>query len=287
MMARAVTGQPDRVVVRPRLDAAERRAVAALKRACDAHDGLDQPLHLEDADCPAVLHYRDGRLTGVATLQLDSPVEACGLVDPPSRRRGIGRLLLESVETECRRLGRGLLLTLAESSPSGRAFALAVGGRYSHAEYALELGDPPPEREWPVRLEIRPIGLDEAATFTRVGEAAYGRGESAERLAEDEAGLRAGAHSYYLVWLDGAPIATARLSLGDGPAYVTSLGVLPEHQGRGYGRQILTRLVQRLAVEGRRPIRIEVATDNPGALHLYRSCGFQVQRAYSYFEVDR
>jgi ribosomal protein S18 acetylase RimI-like enzyme len=278
-----------RLIFRARLSPDERAAVEALKAVCDAHDGVDQPLHIEDALCPALLDYSDGVLTGVATLQIGAslgPVEVCGLVDPRWRRRGIGRRLLAAVRDECRRRGQGLLLTLHHGSASGRGFALAVGARYSSSEYRLELLELPAEREWPVRLEIRPAGRADAATFARVLAAADREGEDSGRRAWVEQGMRRRRHRYYLGELAGDAVATIRVSSDPGPVYITSFAVLPELQGRGYGRQVLTRVVRQLAAEGRRPILIEVATDNPNALGLYRSCGFRERSAYDYFQVE-
>jgi ribosomal protein S18 acetylase RimI-like enzyme len=273
------------VTWREELAADERAAVDALKAACDAHDGIDQPLHLED-DCPIWLHHVEGTLAGVATLQIGEPIEACLLVHPDRRRQGIGRALLEAAKAECRRRGEGLLLTVEERSESGRRFAEAVGARYRSSEYTLELAELPEERDWPERVELREAGLADAAEFVRVGAAAFAELETFDRETRVRRGMRAGRHRYYLGELDGRPMATIRVSLGLGPVYVTSFGVLPELQGRGYGRQILTRVVRALAAEGHRPIRIEVATHNPGALGLYRSCGFRELASYAYHEVE-
>jgi ribosomal protein S18 acetylase RimI-like enzyme len=263
----------------------QRAAVDALKATCDRHDGIDQPLHLGD-ECPLRLHEVDGALVGVATLQIGEPLEACLLVHPAHRRRGIGRLLLEGVKAECRRRDEGLLLTCEDRSESGKRFAEAVGARYRSSEYALELAELPAERAWPELIELREVGLADVAEFIRVGAAAFGDLEVFDREARVRQGMRAGRHRYYLGVLGGRPMAVIRTSRGPEPVYVTHFGVLPELQGRGHGRQILTRVVRALAAEGHSPIRIEVATHNPGALGLYRSCGFRELAAYAYYDLD-
>jgi ribosomal protein S18 acetylase RimI-like enzyme len=227
----------------------------------------------------------DGQLVGVATLQRGTPVEACGLVHPAWRRRGVGRRLLAAAQVECRRLERGLLLCFDERSASGRAFAEAVGGRFALGEYRLELVEVPGERAWPVPVALREIGPDDAATFAAIGDAANDPDEPFDRRAWVLEGMQRGRWRYYLGELAGEPIATIRCSIDEGPCYVTSFAVLPAHQGRGHGRQVLTKLVRLLAAEGRDPIRIEVATDNPRALGLYRSCGFSETNAYAYYRV--
>ena len=93
-------------------------------------------------------------------------------------------------------------------------------------------------------------------------------------------------HRYTLAELDGRPMGTIRVSAYEGTVYLTAFGVLPELQGQGFGRQILTRTVRGLAAEGWSPIRIEVETENRTALGLYRSCGFREIAGYAYHALD-
>jgi len=61
--------------------------------------------------------------------------------------------------------------------------------------------------------------------------------------------------------------------------------VLPHYQGHGYGRQILSSIVQMLQEENWPHIMIEVATDNNRALSLYQRCGFRVTTEYQYYSI--
>ncbi|TAK22328.1 MAG: GNAT family N-acetyltransferase [Chloroflexota bacterium] len=270
----------DGVRYREHLDAAELKAIGALAARCRRADGIDHPLH-DEPECSAILQYAAGELIGVATLQHGAPIEACILVDPKMRRRDIGRRLYAAVLLECQQRGSGLLLTVNDQSASGREFAAAVGAGYEFSEYRMELVEAPRQSTWPVNIDIRDVGVADAATFAEISAAAFGEPRAVTRI---EAGIRAGRHRYYLGLLDGAAIACIRVNMDDGPIYVTSFAVRPEHQGRGYGRQILTRVVRTLASEDR-PIMIEVATNNQNALHLYRSCGFQIRVAFAYYRA--
>ena len=69
-------------------------------------------------------------------------------------------------------------------------------------------------------------------------------------------------------------------------AYVTSLGVLLEYRGRGFGRQILARTGAMLIAEGWDQVLIEVETDNQNALGLYRAVGFRETRTYGFYEIQ-
>ena len=53
-----------------------------------------------------------------------------------------------------------------------------------------------------------------------------------------------------------------------------SLAVLPEYRGRGIGRQLLQTLIDEAAPRTQ-ALSLSVRDDNPAALRLYASCGFE------------
>ncbi|MGB6243494.1 ribosomal protein S18-alanine N-acetyltransferase [Gordonia sp. (in: high G+C Gram-positive bacteria)] len=75
------------------------------------------------------------------------------------------------------------------------------------------------------------------------------------------------------------PVGYAGISVlgrpGDRECEVHTIGVDPEHQGRGYGRALLEALL-RVADEARAPVFLEVRTDNAPAIALYERNGFEI-----------
>jgi len=59
-------------------------------------------------------------------------------------------------------------------------------------------------------------------------------------------------------------------------AFVTSVSVLPEFQGRGIGSQLVARGIQHVRGLGFSRIELEVNSQNKGAIRLYRRQGFLV-----------
>ena len=259
--------------------------IFALKALCEAHDRIDHYLHLDLPDPPTLRHHADGALVGVLTVQVGEPPEVCLLVHPDHRRRGIGRGLLERAKAELVGGAGELLLTADARSDAGRAFAAAVGASHRFSEYRMELERVPDDQAWPTLLALRPAGPDDADTFASIRAAAYGDPYNETRGRQVEAELREGRHRYYLAELDGRPIGTMRIFVHGASAAVTSFAVVRELQGRGFGRQILTRLVRQLAAEGWSSVQIEVETENRNALGLYRSCGFREVAAYDYHAI--
>lgn len=64
-------------------------------------------------------------------------------------------------------------------------------------------------------------------------------------------------------------------------ARVLSLGVHPDHQGKGLGTRLFTAALDRLGDSGCEGIRLEVRPDNAPARHLYESLGFRAAGEYS------
>jgi ribosomal protein S18 acetylase RimI-like enzyme len=268
-------------------DASGAEELAALQAICARHDAIEPVLHLEAPAAPPLLYRAAGVVVGALTIQAGDPPEVCLLVHPAHRRRGVGRRLLGRTMVACRRRGAAdLLLTVDERSAGGAAFAAAVGARYRFSEYRMELERVPDERPWPAPLILRPATAADAVAVARVGTAAFREPDPAARARGVEAGMREPHHRYTLAELDGRPIGTIRVSDYEGTVYLTAFGVLPELQGQGFGRQILTRTVRGLAAEGWSPIRIEVETENRTALGLYRSCGFREIAGYAYYALD-
>lgn len=57
-------------------------------------------------------------------------------------------------------------------------------------------------------------------------------------------------------------------------AHVTTVAVAPEHQGRGFGNQLMAGAVHIARQEGARHLSLEVAVHNERAQGLYRTFGF-------------
>jgi ribosomal protein S18 acetylase RimI-like enzyme len=269
----------------------ERADVLALLNQCNAADGIDIPLFFDAVDGRSGVetgfaYSLEGELVGFAYLPDDPEPEACLMVHPDHRRRGIGRNLLAALRAEARRRGlTQFLLVNDAASHTGTAFSRAAGVRYSASEYRLLLDRAKivrPERN--PELQLRAAGPDEIETLARIQAAAFG--DEIEQARDWVArGFAEGNRRYYLGVLGDKPIGLLRTGAWEDGADITAFGVLPKHQGRGYGRQMLLDAIDILFREGWESVTIEVATDNDHALGLYRSCGFDVIARYDYYDV--
>ncbi|HEX6289632.1 MAG TPA: GNAT family N-acetyltransferase [Herpetosiphonaceae bacterium] len=279
------------------LSADERAAAEHLLAVCRRYDGSDFPLSLEAAEAgpmPGVappldqfLAYEHGTLIGLMRVERSAEPELYGVVHPDYRRRGVGRALLDAARSECRRHGAALLLLVCdEMLESGKAFAAAVGAAFRYAEYRMLLDPAAIDRSQPrhANLRLQPATDADAETLSRIQAAAFGDAEDEVRTQVSH-GLTLANRQYYLGLLDGQPIGSLRLGRYCDEADVTAFGVLPQHQGRGYGRHMLLEALDILLAERWPQIAIDVVTENRNALKLYQSCGFREATTYGYYEL--
>ena len=264
----------------------------ALITACQAHDGIDAGLYREatssadDGRLNQFLCYEDGQLAGIFQISSWSEQEIVGLVHPDHRRRGIGRALVDALHNECRSRGRETFLLVSEAaSPSGAAFAEALGGHRTNSEYRLQLNPellrPAPPRPQP--LTVRHACADDIETLTQLLAQSFGDQEEKCR-GKIVAWLADPLQRFYIGASDGSAVGLVRVNFFESSACLNSFGVLPALQGKGYGRQILGGVIQDLLTDNWQ-VLIEVETQNDNALHLYLSSGFTPIATYHYYEV--
>lgn len=218
-------------------------------------------------------------------------VELAGMVDPNHRRRGIGTALLDAARVLCRERDhlRTLLVT-PRTTPAGSAFALAHGGVLEHSEHALVLTGEPADGPTDPSITMRRADRSDGVTVADLMRAAFGWSppDAADRLHSANA-------QTLMIERAGAVVGTVRISLdrdgggadGDLHAGVYGFAVDPAWQGRGIGRDALRRVCRRLRADGATRIGLEVAVDNPHALGLYTSLGFEPVATEDYFHLPR
>ena len=102
------------------------------------------------------------------------------------------------------------------------------------------------------------------------------------RLTRD---IQSSNHRFYIGSLAERSIGCIGVTSEGGRAYVIAFGILSEYRGRGYGRHMLTQIVEMLVSENWEDVLIELDAGNRVALSLYKSCGFKETTSYSYYSI--
>ncbi len=252
------------------------------------HHGLDGAVVFlgDDHGNPSTVDRGYGGFAYVHGLVGDGRPEVDLAVDPESRRRGLGTMLLEAVLE----LTQGIPLTAWSHGDHRGARVLA--GRHGFVP-TRELwvlrrpAGPVPDVPLPVGFTLRPfsVGADEEGLLA-VNAAAFAdhpeqggltRAQLDERIAEpwfSAEGLLMAEHG------GGNPAGfhwtKLHRSVPGGPLQgeVYVIGVAPDAQGSGLGRALLVAGIDHLQRAGAHEIHLYVEASNTAALGLYSSLGF-------------
>lgn len=89
------------------------------------------------------------------------------------------------------------------------------------------------------------------------------------------------------VLMEGGEIAAAALAgIRNERAWIGGFGVVPEQRGRGLGRRLLDETLDAARARGASEMQLEVLQNNPGAIALYESAGFERSRALNSFRAN-
>jgi ribosomal protein S18 acetylase RimI-like enzyme len=211
-------------------------------------------------------------------------VEICGMVHPERRRMGIFSCLLDEALTELRRRdAHRVLLIVDRACEAGVGFAGARGGEVAWSEYRMRQADPPVTQDDDEHVTVRPGRRDEAGFIRDCLSRAFGLPE--EATADEDFAERAEQTLVIEHATERVGVMRAERDAVAGDAGIYGFAVLPEHQGRGYGRAALSKVTRALRDEETTSVHLEVLVDNPGALHLYESCGFDVLGIEDYYLI--
>jgi ribosomal protein S18 acetylase RimI-like enzyme len=226
------------------------------------------------------LWWAEDRLAGFLGLYVHAApvVELAGMVDPDSRRRGIGTALLDAALPICAARGyRPILLIVPRSSTPGRELALRRGAKLEHSEHALVLDGAPQDGPSDPRIAVRPGTVADAAEISRLLIAGFGGPAQEIRLSDFP--------HWLVVECDGEPVGALRASHHGNTGAVHGFVIDPVWQGQGIGRDVLRRVCRHFREGGATQVGLEVAVENDRALGLYTSLGFRPVITEDYYAL--
>jgi ribosomal protein S18 acetylase RimI-like enzyme len=282
------------LVARLRLSPLELDELRELARICDEHDhatvrfNWDTLATRSGYEPSDFLFYRNNKLVGALSIYAFSrdEAEASGMVHPDERRKHIFTTLAGAAVAELRRRGIPRLVFFCDHrSKAGIALLEASSAEFSHSEYRMDLEELRLPEQFDERLVVERADIDDVDAVVEITANAFNmpklefRDQVVSKLDSEQT-------QYYVARLDGKPIGVLTLILGDNDAGIYGFAVIPELRGRGYGRQILIRVIQKVRESSDRLVYLEVAPENDRALGLYTSVGFREVTRYDYYVMN-
>ncbi len=267
----------------------------ALENVCRIHDDLKGSLYLDSTlnfspDIPSLFALFEGEeLVSVATLFTPRQKEAeiVGLTHPNFRRAGAFRALVTSVAQQAAAFGIPELLFVCEPhSKSGVAALGSLGATLENTEYSLKYDRAFRLERLPVPpgLTLHRAGTPDLDDLTFISSKVFEETEDHARQLLSRV-IASEHRAQYLARLQGEPVGIVSVGRENGVTTIYGLGVLPQMQGRGIGRGIISLLLTETLPQHTDKLLIEVDSSNAGALHLYLSCGFVTQASFGYYRA--
>lgn len=275
-------------------------AIQQLTEICNRHDELYMRLdwnllaNRSGAEVSDFLYYQNDELVGylMAYGFGNDERELTGMVHPAQRRQGIAHTLLQVAQEEY--TGHGvheLLLICEQRSTSGKAFVKSVGARHSFSEHEMVLTHFQPRNQFDDRLAIRQADNDDIPALATIMAATEGSLVEVEEPVIQQR-IQDPVNRYYIaIFGDNEvgchePVGMLRLNEMHDEIGIYSFAVIPDYQGRGYGRQMLEEAIYAVRADhNQKTIMLDVDVANERAFRLYHSCGFDIKTTYDYYSI--
>lgn len=283
------------IVLKKDIEDEDYEKINGLQKLCIDHDNVNLKLELDFKlsirkeqnstlkEINEFLYYTDNKLIGyLGIANFDGrTAEINGMVHPEWRRKGIFNKLYELAKDECRKRGFDKILLLCDDkSEPAKEFIKSTGANYAFSEYkmkhtginaGMESGE----------LILRKAKNSDGEEIGRIDSISFGEPNIHIANPEEEEKHN---RITYMIELEGKTIGKIRINSYEDLSYIYGFGILPEHRGKGYGREALSIALAIIKKNNINNVYLDVVAGNSRALNLYKSCGFVQESVMNYYE---
>ncbi|MGM0396750.1 MAG: GNAT family N-acetyltransferase [Bacillota bacterium] len=216
-------------------------------------------------------------------------LEVNGMVHPDYRRKGIFKELFSLVQKEWKERPSDVMLLLTDKkSAAGRSFIATTGAVYDHTEYEMILCDSlfKNAKKSSKGLILREAKKGDELEIARQNSIYFGEKLENQELLDIELEKKRGFH-VYMATMEGNIVGKVHLHIVNRQGGIFGLGIIPEYRGKGMGRELLLRSVEKLKELQASSIYLQVDAKNDTALGLYQSCGFEESYSMEYYKLKK
>ncbi|QKE72584.1 GNAT family N-acetyltransferase [Arthrobacter citreus] len=230
-------------------------------------------------------YYDKDQLAGyLATYYFGEKVEICGMVHPSFRRKGIFSNLLNEALNNLAPVST-ILLNAPEVSKTAKEFIKKQEDcTYSFSEYQMVWKEQELIEFTPIVTFTKAVQLD-FAFISRLDVVCFGfEKNDAEKY--NQRILNEPDRALYIIEVNNEKIGKLSLLRENNESWIYGFAILPEYQGKGYGKNALLQIIEKENKIGNE-IHLEVALENSNAKKLYTGCGFRQYNTQDYYVIKR
>lgn len=260
---------------------------------CKNHDMLngniflDTSINFNSEIKTLFLLYEDSRLVSFISMFIPTSEEAeiSAYTLPEYRRRGYFKSLLGEAIEEIKKYNISEIIFVCETqSIDGKEAIATQNAEIVFTEYFLRYKDYSNDirilNESQVKLyRAEQKNLEELISLSQ--EIFNDEYDDAKSMIDRT--FEANNRVQYIALVDEKLVGMGSVSFENEEASIFGLGISPQFQGKGFGRELLMLILKDLKKEGIENITIEVDSSNKNAFKLYRGCGFEVETSFDYY----
>nr|WP_318540096.1 GNAT family N-acetyltransferase [Terribacillus saccharophilus] len=265
--------------------------IKALQQVVESYDSIELKLNWDmlenrsEEEQTDFLTYDSGQLVGFLGLySFGSKIEVCGMVHPDYRRKGIFSNLFQNSHFALEK-AQHILLNVPANSKLGKQWLDSITCIYEESEYMMKWeGKVLPDQD--ESISLRPSRKEDIDMKMKLDIACFDfKAEEAKMYNDllEKEGLQ---KEFFMIEAEDKTVGKLRIHHDKERSEIYGFAVLPEFQGKGYGRKALQEAV-RLEAQRGQSVYLDVQTENEKALSLYTSTGFikESQQDYYLFSI--
>lgn len=266
--------------------------IRALEQLCKTSDNSSLRVGIESLKeingDEGFLCHLGNQLIGFLSWYTSDGIEANinAMVHPDFRRQGVFQGLLSRAASDMQIHGiQTCRFRIPSDSEPGIHCIQHMGANFATDEFSMILNQEHKVASSPSGLVLRLEEEQDLEFMVNCLSQAFG--DSASWTMNYLARTREPARMTYIAMDHLRPIGMIRVNVLDTDiAVIHDFCVLPSCQGRGYGRKILSGVVEILLDRKSNQVRLGVVTHNRNALNLYLSSGFEVSAESHYYLIS-